>query len=325
MRPKKKKDQVECRIIACDRPILLKRAIKSLIAQTYPHWRAVVFDDSRIKSAKRVVENLNDKRIIYRWNKKQLGSTGNINQGFDKKALLGGAYAFILEDDNALEKSFIENGIKHLKKGIYDIVSLNQRSVALNQKGAFKRLHKLRKTPLNLEWRRENILLNAFCGESLPNGGYFWKIGTENLQVDILIREPQLQECFRQTKIKSPILLAKEIGSIWTLLPEGLIRRTPMANRKFGLTLFLFSKCLFKRYGLTQVTKWINSCKDSGKKEKAKDNLAQVAHSRTETWGMFFLKPKLFLEGIVKTCFSKIIVPQNTQTAFKRYAAKTTT
>lgn len=313
---------VECRIIACDRPKLLKRAIKSLQAQSYPHWKGVVFDDSRRKTAEKIVKSFRDKRIVYRWNKKQLGSTGNLNQGFARHPILGGSFAFILEDDNALAKNFIKVCIRHLRRGPYKIVSLNQQIVALNSEGTFKRLHKLRRKKVNLEWGRENILLNAFCGESLPNGGYFWKIGNADLKVDAGIMEPQLQECVRQTQIKNPILLAKEVGSIWTLLPKSMVRRKLTDHRRYGLMLLCLSKCLLKKYGFSEVRRWIDECENSLKKQKAKVILARVAHAKIESWGWGICFPKTFLEGIIKTILSKKLVPQGIRRALEKYAAQ---
>lgn len=322
MKLKREQNLVECRIVACDRPKLLKRAIRSLLAQSYPHWKAIVLDDSRKKAAENVVKSLRDKRIMYRWNQKQLGSTGNLNQGFASKSILGGSFAFVLEDDNALEKNFIQNALRHVKDNGFPIVSMNQRSVAYGKNGAFKKIGVIRSSDENIEWDRRNLLLNAFCGESLPNGGYFWKIGKANLEVDKKIREPQLQECVRQTLITTPILLAKEVGSVWTLLPENLIRRTPEKHRIFGLTLFLLSKSILKRYGLEEISNWLKKCSDTKKKIRGMTILANVSHATLEGWLSTIRRPKEFIKGIAKTIASKIMVPAHMQEALSSYAKK---
>jgi len=260
---------------------------------------------------------------MYRWNQKQLGSTGNLNQGFSRKSILGGSFAFVLEDDNALEKNFIQNALRHVKDNGFQIVSMNQRSVALGKNGAFKKIGVIRSSDGNIQWDRRNLLLNAFCGESLPNGGYFWKIGSANLEVDKSFNEPQLQECFRQIQVKSSILLAEEIGSIWTFLPENMIRRKITEHRRYGLILLLLSKCLLEKYRFSEVTKWIEGCDDPLKKQKAKSILARVAHAQFQAWGWGFGRPKTFLEGIVKNILSKILVPQSIQKALDHYAAQT--
>lgn len=312
---------MECRIVACDRPQLLQRAIKSLQAQSYPHWKGVVFDDSRTKTAEKIVKSFREKRIVYRWNKKHLGSTGNLNQGFARRPFVGGSFAFVLEDDNALEKQFIQKALEHIKKNALQIVSMNQRIAALSESGTLKRIGVVRRNQKNIRWDCRDLLLNAFCGNSLPNGGYFWKIGSTNLEVDELIREPQLQECVRQTLIKTPILLAKEIGSIWSFLPENMVRRNRTDNRRYGLMLLCLSKCILKKYSFSEILKWIDVCDDSIKKRKAKVILARVAHATSEAWVWGLRTPKTFCEGIIKNYLSKKLVPQGIQEALDNYAA----
>jgi glycosyltransferase involved in cell wall biosynthesis len=320
MKPSKKTVLVECRIVACDRPELLKRAIQSLKNQTYPHWKAIVFDDSRTKTGQRIVKSFKDKRIKYRWNKTRLGSTDNLNQGFSRKTILGGHYAFVLEDDNAIEKNFIKIGLRHCKKSGFQIVSVNQRSVVLRQNGIFEKLGIIRDISKSVKWDYRNLFLNAFCGESLPNGGYFWKIGGANLEVDAKIREPQLQECIRQTLVKTPILLAKEVGSVWTLLPVDLVRRTPENNRIFGLTLFLFSKSILRRYGFDEISNWLKKCSNTKNKIRGQKNLATVAHVTLKGWPSVIRWPKEFVKGIAKTIVSKKVVPAPIQEALCMYA-----
>lgn len=98
------------------RPTLLKRALISLTAQTYTNWRCIVFDDCPNESARSIVDDINDPRILYSHNPTQLGAIGNIDKSFAKQPFLGGRYAFVLEDDNYLLPMHIESAVTILER-----------------------------------------------------------------------------------------------------------------------------------------------------------------------------------------------------------------
>jgi glycosyltransferase involved in cell wall biosynthesis len=87
----------------------LESTLKSLIQQTDQDWRALVFDDSvdsaESVGARRVVQLLNDPRIIYRKNEKNLGLALNWNQAFSfssESSLVG-----ILHADDELAPEYV--------------------------------------------------------------------------------------------------------------------------------------------------------------------------------------------------------------------------
>jgi glycosyltransferase involved in cell wall biosynthesis len=301
---------VECRVVACDRPKLLERALLSLTNQTKKKWKAIVFDDSGESSGKAVVDKIADKRIFYKKNTKRLGATGNLNQGFSRNAFLGGTYAFVLEDDNAIEPNFIEVSLSWIKKSKCPIVSLNQRCVVFDSGEKFKLKGTLRSEEKKILWTRERVLLNAFCGASLPNGGYFWRTGEVDLTVDENVREPQLQECIRQTLIPCSITLAPEPVSLWTLCPDEHIRRTKINNRKFGLSLHLFSKRILLKQGVKKIKNWIDQCENNEFKEKAESTLENVAYYAFGGRGLS--KIKKIMKGNLKTLYAHLVVPAGT-------------
>src|SRR4051794_10948594 len=90
----------EVRIPAYNRPQMLSRALHSLLAQNYPHWKAVVFDDSTSVGARDVVQSADDDRILYIKNQVRMGAAENIDQCFSPQALYSGHYGCLLEDDN---------------------------------------------------------------------------------------------------------------------------------------------------------------------------------------------------------------------------------
>lgn len=68
----------EVRIPAYKRPDLLRRALSSLVVQSYPNWQAIVLDDSPDKEALNVIRSFEDDRILYKPNEKNLGVLKNI-------------------------------------------------------------------------------------------------------------------------------------------------------------------------------------------------------------------------------------------------------
>jgi Glycosyl transferase family 2 len=84
----------EVRVPTFRRPKLLRRALLSVLEQTYSHWRCVVLDDCPDGSARSIVEAIQDHRIDYLQNPQRLGAVGNIDKSFFRGPMLGGNYAF---------------------------------------------------------------------------------------------------------------------------------------------------------------------------------------------------------------------------------------
>ena len=247
-----KRARVECRVPTYRRPELLARALRSLQRQTYPVWSAVVLDDSPENEGQAVVDALADSRIVYRSNRQRLGATGNLDQAFAPASFQGGAYAFVLEDDNAIEPEFIAKGVGRLERGDVGIVSFNQRCVHLGAEIRFGDL--LRTSEREELWRRDRLLLNAFLGVSLPNGGYFWKLGAGiDLTVGDSVTEPQLQECIRQTRVEPPIALLPDALSLWSMLPAADIRRQLVSNRRLAANLNQLSAAIVADIGIDRL------------------------------------------------------------------------
>lgn len=242
---------VECRIPACRRPDLLRRALRSLQAQTHRDWRALVLDDSPAEESLAVVREFRDPRISGHLNPHPLGAAANIDAAFAATPLLGGALAFVLEDDNAIAPDFIALGVGRLAQAGTDIVSFNQVCIRLGQDGRETREGLLRPAEREEIWTRERILLHAFVGSSLPNGGYFWRLGVPrlDLQVGPSVVEPQLQECIRQTRVPGPLPLLPEPVSLWSLLPPSQVRRQRVAHRRLAANLNRLSLAVLARLG----------------------------------------------------------------------------
>src|SRR5262245_15248733 len=117
----------EVRIPTCDRPKMLRRALVSLQSQSYPHWHAIIFDDSSSSSSRDVVENIGDNRISYARNPRRLGAAGNIDQCFSSVKSMGGDFACLLEDDNFWLSEFLATVVDRATQSGWELVLANQR------------------------------------------------------------------------------------------------------------------------------------------------------------------------------------------------------
>jgi glycosyltransferase involved in cell wall biosynthesis len=291
---------VECRLPAYDRPELLHRALLSLQAQSHRDWVAVVLDDSRTQSGRAVVNALGDARIHYRHNLRQRGSTGNLNQAFDPAPLFGGEFAFILEDDNALTPDFIAAALRHAVAASCTVLSMNQRSVKLDGQGRFiPSTDALRPENTDVVWSHERVILNSLNHMSLPNGGYFWRCNTVDLRVDERITEPMLQESARHLRIPGDLLLAKEACSLWSALPDDLLRRNRVSNRVFRVTRDLLALGVMRLIPGSRLLEW-------GRKELCPKDLAYlesrvagVCWTHPSQWYWLWRKPKEAAKGLM--------------------------
>lgn len=88
----------------------LKRAIKSVINQTYNNWELIIIDDNKEKKysrmVKKIIYELKDKRIIYIKNEKNLGSARTRNKGIEYAR---GKYITFLDDDDEYLPKKIES------------------------------------------------------------------------------------------------------------------------------------------------------------------------------------------------------------------------
>ncbi|MBK9990052.1 MAG: glycosyltransferase [Verrucomicrobia bacterium] len=93
-------------VVTFRRPILLRRALKSLIAQTFRDWVAeVVNDDPADTQPSAIIAEFHDPRIQLSTSTVKRGGTGNFNYAFRS---VQEPFASILEDDNWWEPSFLE-------------------------------------------------------------------------------------------------------------------------------------------------------------------------------------------------------------------------
>jgi len=252
--PPRPDEFLEFRVPTYRRPELLHRALASLRAQTDPHWRAVVLDDSPAQEGRALVSALADDRVTYQPNPTPLLAAGNLDFAFSPQPLLGGFAACVLEDDNAIAPNLVAVARARFAAGAGPVLSANQRSLRLDAS--------LRETPIGVlrpdqttdeVWSHEQLCLHAFLSRSLPNGGYIWRLNAGvDLSVGASVREPQLQECIRQTRVSAVTLLPEQL-SVWSLLESADIRRQLVSHRRLAANLSLAAAAIVRHLGADRL------------------------------------------------------------------------
>ncbi|MDA0691039.1 MAG: glycosyltransferase family 2 protein [Nitrospinae bacterium] len=98
------------------RPHLLKRAIKSVLNQTYPHFKIRVYDDASGDETEKVVSEFakTDSRIHFHSHEKNMGwFLDNVNFGI---ARVDTPLWTVLSDDNLFLPNFLETAVQDLEK-----------------------------------------------------------------------------------------------------------------------------------------------------------------------------------------------------------------
>jgi len=112
------KSKISVIIPTHNRPELLKRAVQSVLNQSFQDFEIIVVDDGLEKRANKIIEKINDKRVFYFQNKQNLGASASRNIGIKKSK---GEFITFLDDDdefypNKLEKQYkvIQDNLKKI-------------------------------------------------------------------------------------------------------------------------------------------------------------------------------------------------------------------
>ena len=101
----------------------VSRAVNSVLLQTYPHLQLIVIDDSPSDFEHRgavaeFMRSLNDNRVIFLQNEKNMGGSLARNRGID---IAEGEYITFLDDDDEYLPSKIENQIRFMRESDCDL------------------------------------------------------------------------------------------------------------------------------------------------------------------------------------------------------------
>jgi glycosyltransferase involved in cell wall biosynthesis len=114
-----KKSLISIIIPTYNRPELLRKAIKSVLNQTYKNYEIIIVDDSSLKDNEKVINNYNKKNIKYIKNKSRKGGAYSRNIGI--KEAKGELIAFLDDDDEWMPEK-LEKQQKVFEKSNYGLV-----------------------------------------------------------------------------------------------------------------------------------------------------------------------------------------------------------
>ncbi|MCH9703581.1 MAG: glycosyltransferase family 2 protein, partial [Chlamydiae bacterium] len=124
------------------RPQFVMRAIKSVLTQTYPHFKLHIYDNHSGDETEKVVRSFNDPRIIYHCREKNIGYIRNINEAF--KSVDTPLFCFFCDDDwiqpenlEILVKLHQENPSIGVACGIYNEIDLLGNEIVRSREPGF--------------------------------------------------------------------------------------------------------------------------------------------------------------------------------------------
>ncbi len=213
----RKQTMVHVRVPTFQRPEQLRRALEGLQNQTEPNWICDVYDDDPSCSSERVVTDLRDARINYHANRQNLLASKNIDQCFTKANPHHAQFFCVLEDDNQLLPTHLEDNIRVIEREGVEIVMRNQlveyasgtEDAHLSDTGLLE--SKFDEGIYSPE--RFHLALLADMGAS--NGGLFWSNrAVSDLEIKVTT-SATLQEYLRTFAIVEPVYVAMTPTAVW--------------------------------------------------------------------------------------------------------------
>lgn len=221
-----RRPKVHIRVPTYKRPERLRRALVGLQVQTEKNWICDVYDDDPKGSSQQVVAKLNDARITYHTNSENLLASRNIDQCFTKSNPHNADYFCVLEDDNQLLPTHLEDNIRVIVSEDVQVVLRNQRvEHATGTKDAWlSEAGLLDEKFVEGTYDPEYFHLALMADMGVSNGGLFW---SRNAISNLEIGEPvsaTLQEYLRTFAIVEPIYVAMKPTAIWAENGENTTR-----------------------------------------------------------------------------------------------------
>ena len=127
------------------RPHLIRRAVDSVLNQTYQNFEIVIIDDSPTDETEKIVKSINDNRIKYTRNKVRRNFSGAKNQGVEESSP-DSEYVAFLDDDDEYLPQFLEKTLKRLeeKRDIAYVITQPEFRLPSGEK--------FRQTPVKWDW-----------------------------------------------------------------------------------------------------------------------------------------------------------------------------
>lgn len=287
---------VEIRLPTFKRPHLLRRALSSVVAQTYSEWRVIVIDDSTGQEAAAVVREFADERVVYQPNVCNLGRVENLNRAFASTSWVAAArFACVLEDDNYWDPDLLAANVAAMAKSNASVMNRNYRIEDMHGSGETSPNDQL---PISDTWGTEarfipygDRVLEAFFTFTLGNFGYFWDleagidISCEGERFNEYVAEPMRAVAFKQPCWYEPSILStftRFVSKNDTPSGERIKNRSQFQRAR--LSELKFHRFLLKEWVVflkRPVSELIASADRRGCKNRLLQNLAEAGHIRS--------------------------------------------
>jgi glycosyltransferase involved in cell wall biosynthesis len=214
-------EKVEVRVPTYKRPEMLRRAIQSLVNQSHSNFEAFIFDDSIDGEAQSIVSSFSDGRLLYQRNATNLGCAKSLDKSFSTRPYGDAEFLFVLEDDNVLLPTFIEENVECLKSTGLRIVQRNQESWFHSKTDDYRPLGN---TTLAGIWQEGTVSMlrlaaMLFCHVPISNGGLFWRSDvTSDLVVGDSVKDGALQEFARTSQVREDLYCAMKPLAKYTVM-----------------------------------------------------------------------------------------------------------
>lgn len=216
----------EIRVPTYQRPELLRRALNSLLAQTTPHWRARVLDDSQDQRCRDVCQSFDDPRISHAFNNPRKFAVGNIDQCFARSA--DADFFCVVEDDNYLLPDFIAANVATIAETGAPIILRNQYKApivappeTLSSDTPTVLADRFESRVYSVQEFRVSLLFSI----GVSNGGLFWsRAANTDFEVRAPACGPVLQEYLRTLLVRDAVAVRLEPLAVWSADEAGTSR-----------------------------------------------------------------------------------------------------
>jgi glycosyltransferase involved in cell wall biosynthesis len=206
------------RVPTFNRSGLLRRALESLLAQTWSDWRAIVLDDGNGERTRAVLDDLRDRRLVHRPNEARLGAARNIGQAFSTGSHVGSTHFAVLEDDNFWHREFLARNVAIMNAHDVRIVQSNQwieEPQARDTPGTISSTTTLGDCHAEGRWRAEQFKVPLLWRLAISNSALFWRIDSRSdLRADD-VSDAVLQEWVRAFRIRDDVYFLSEPLGVW--------------------------------------------------------------------------------------------------------------
>lgn len=206
-------------ISTCNRPELLSKAIKSVLNQTFQDFEIVVVDDGLKRRANKVIENINDDRIIYIQNKENKGGSATRNVGIKNTKT---DWVAFLDDDDEWNSEKLQKQYEAIEKYGNKIGFVFCGAEFHNQQNNNVKIKKYDSGEMIKNYYEQCIALNfkVYTPTLIVRKGIFLKAGyfsedlPSNQETELMMRITKISEgyCVNDNLVKVNFLDGEHIG-----------------------------------------------------------------------------------------------------------------